>query len=69
MHRAKLDNNNDLHNFCQSLEEAIIKTVEDGKMTKDLALCIHGKNLNNSHYLETSKFLDAINIKFQELNK
>jgi len=69
MHRAKLDNNNELYKFCESLEVAIIKTVEDGKMTKDLALCIHGKNLNNSHYLETSKFLDAINNKFKDLNK
>jgi len=69
IHRAKLDNNNELHQFCLSLEKAIIKTVENGKMTKDLALCIHGKNLNSSHYLETSKFLQAIDITFQDLNK
>jgi len=29
-------------------------------MTKDLALLIHGKSLNRSHYLNTQEFLDAI---------
>jgi len=29
-------------------------------MTKDLALLIHGKNLDRSHYLNTQEFLDSI---------
>ena len=58
--RAKLDNNEELLQFCQKLEKVCVDTVESGKMTKDLALCIHGKNLNNSHYLTTEGFLDAL---------
>lgn len=41
-HRAKLDNNQPLADFCRKLEEACIETVENGFMTKDLAICIHG---------------------------
>ena len=59
-HRGKLDKNNDLINFCNSLESVCIETVESGKMTKDLALLIHGKELNRSHYLNTQEFLDSI---------
>ena len=59
-HRAKLDNNEALANFAKTLEEVCVSTVESGKMTKDLALCIHGKDLNESHYLNTEDFLDAL---------
>ncbi len=59
-HRGKLDNNKDLINFCSTLEDVCINTVENGKMTKDLALLIHGKDLNRSHYLNTQEFLDCI---------
>ena len=59
-HRGKLDNNSDLVNFCQELESVCIETVESGKMTKDLALLIHGNKLNRSHYLNTQEFLDCI---------
>lgn len=41
-HRAKLDNNTALAKFATALEEACVETVESGKMTKDLALCVHG---------------------------
>ncbi|UYV60416.1 IDH2 [Cordylochernes scorpioides] len=45
-HRAKLDNNTELTRFCEALEKACVDTVESGKMTKDLAGCIHGiKNI------------------------
>lgn len=40
--RAKLDNNDKLMDFVQKLEAACIETVEAGKMTKDLAILIHG---------------------------
>ena len=59
-HRGILDNNKDLIDFCSTLEDVCISTVENGKMTKDLALLIHGKNLNRSHYLNTQEFLDCI---------
>jgi isocitrate dehydrogenase len=40
-HRAKLDHNVDLEKFAQALEGICIQTVEDGFMTKDLAICVH----------------------------
>jgi len=59
-HRGKLDNNQPLIDFCLTLETVCIETIESGKMTKDLALLIHKENLNESHYLTTQKFLDAL---------
>ncbi len=58
--RGKLDENQALIEFCQTLEQVCIDTVENGKMTKDLALCIHGKDLNESHYLTTEEFLEEL---------
>jgi len=59
-HRGKLDNNQPLIDFCHTLEAVCIETIESGKMTKDLALLIHKENLNDSNYLTTQKFLDAL---------
>jgi isocitrate dehydrogenase len=59
-HRGKLDNNQNLIDFCTTLENVCIETVESGKMTKDLALLIHGKDLDSSHYLTTQQFLSAL---------
>jgi len=42
-HRAKLDSNDRLAKFATTLEEVVVSTVEEGFMTKDLALLIHGK--------------------------
>ncbi|MBT3175458.1 MAG: isocitrate dehydrogenase (NADP(+)) [Desulfobacula sp.] len=58
--RGKLDRNQALIDFCDTLEKVCVETVESGKMTKDLALCIHGKSLDKHHYLNTQQFLDAI---------
>ncbi len=60
--RAKLDQNAALSTFCQQLEQVCINTVEAGQMTKDLALCIHGNQLQENHYLTTEQFLDALKI-------
>lgn len=60
-HRGKLDGNQELINFCQALEAVCIQTVEEGKMTKDLAACIHGDKVSSEHYLTTEAFLEAIN--------
>ena len=60
IHRAELDSNNELLLFCNLLEKVCVETVESGKMTKDLALLIHGSNLKRQHYLNTQEFLDAI---------
>jgi len=59
-HRGKLDGNNALIEFCETLENVCVETVESGTMTKDLALCIHGKELNSSHYVTTEEFLAAL---------
>ncbi|MBN8555109.1 MAG: isocitrate dehydrogenase (NADP(+)) [Deltaproteobacteria bacterium] len=58
--RAKLDGNEELKEFCKTLEKSCVDTVEAGKMTKDLALCIHGDKLKESDYLWTEDFLNAI---------
>lgn len=59
-HRAKLDNNEKLLEFTKKLEEACVGTVESGKMTKDLALIIHGSKLSRDNYLNTEEFIDAV---------
>jgi isocitrate dehydrogenase len=44
-----------------TLERAVIETVESGKMTKDLALCISGgKDVARSSYRSTSEFMSDI---------
>jgi isocitrate dehydrogenase len=59
--RGKLDNNQELINFCQTLEKVCVETVESGKMTKDLAVCIYGNKVNHGeHYLYTEEFLTAL---------
>jgi isocitrate dehydrogenase len=55
-HRAKLDDNSALAEFAQTLEDVVVKTVESGKMTKDLALLVGP----DQGYLTTEEFLTAI---------
>lgn len=65
--RGQLDQNEALIQFCHLLENVCIETVESGKMTKDLAVCIHGNKVEHgTHYLYTEEFLDAVD---QLLNK
>lgn len=65
-HRGHLDNNPELVKFAHTLEEVCIQTVEDGKMTKDLALIIHGSNLKREDYLNTEDFLNALDQGMQQ---
>jgi isocitrate dehydrogenase len=58
--RGKLDNNQELIKFCETLEDVVIKTVESGKMTKDLAACIYGEKVTSDKYQTTEDFLDTI---------
>ena len=60
MHRAKLDNNPALLNFCEKLEQVCIETVEAGEMTKDLAILIYGDSVTSDNYLSTEAFLTAL---------
>ena len=64
-HRGELDNNQDLVRFTKVLEEVCVETVESGKMTKDLAVCIHGNKVNDTQYLTTEDFLEAINTNLK----
>jgi isocitrate dehydrogenase len=63
--RGKLDGNQALIDFCRTLEKVCVETVESGQMTKDLALCIHGDQLNESHYLNTEDFLDTLRCNLE----
>lgn len=68
LHRAKLDNNDKLKQFAETLEAVCINTIEAGSMTKDLAICIKGMaNVTRSDYLETFEFMDTLaeNLKKQ----
>lgn len=64
-HRGKLDGNQQLIDFCTTLERVCIDTVESGKMTKDLAVCIYGNKLTDSQYLHTEDFLEAIDSELK----
>lgn len=58
--RGKLDNNQELIKFADALEQVCVETVESGKMTKDLAVCIHGDKVSADNYLYTEDFLNEI---------
>jgi isocitrate dehydrogenase len=62
-HRGKLDGNEDLKKFVKTLEKVCIETVENGSMTKDLAILVGP----STKYLTTNQFLDEIdgNLKKQ----
>ena len=60
-HRAKLDKNNELAKFSGILESTVIDTVEEGFMTKDLALLVGPEQ----KWLTTTQFLDKVDQRFQ----
>lgn len=65
-HRAKLDNNDKLARFCEHLEAAVIETIENGGMTKDLAILVHNTtNVKRESWLSTQEFITKVaeNIK------
>jgi len=64
-HRGRLDNNEALINFCQTLEQVCVDVVESGKMTKDLAVCIYGNKVAEDQYLYTEDFLEALNSELK----
>ena len=55
-HRAKLDGNEDLAKFADTLEKVCVDTVEAGDMTKDLALLVGA----DQKWLSTTGFLDKV---------
>lgn len=64
-HRGKLDGNQPLVDFADKLEQTCIEVVEQGKMTKDLALLVYEDKMERSNYLNTEDFLDAISRALQ----
>ena len=60
-HRGKLDDNEDLIKFSNTLEQVCIDCVENGSMTKDLAILIGP----SSNYLTTNQFLDELDGKLK----
>ena len=59
-YRGEFDRNLALISFAKALEEVCVDVVESGKMTKDLAVCIHGDGVKREHYLSTEEFLEEI---------
>ena len=55
-HRGKLDSNDELIKFSNTLEKVCVETVESGSMTKDLAILIS----TTTKYLTTNQFLEKI---------
>jgi isocitrate dehydrogenase len=55
-HRAKLDGNDELLAFAETLERVVVSTIEAGFMTKDLALLVGA----DQRWLSTAGFLDKI---------
>ncbi len=63
-YRGQFDGNDALVAFADRLEKACIKTVENGDMTKDLALLV-GKDQS---YLTTKAFMDKVATTLQDLS-
>ncbi|HEV2452410.1 MAG TPA: NADP-dependent isocitrate dehydrogenase [Streptosporangiaceae bacterium] len=55
-HRGKLDGTPEVTRFARALEQVCVETVENGQMTKDLALLVGG----NTPWLTTQQFLNAL---------
>ena len=62
MHRAKLDGNDPLNKFAQTLETVCVSSVEKGHMTKDLALLVGP----DQKWLTTNQFLDKLDEGLQQ---
>lgn len=61
LHRAHLDQNEPLRNYAETLEKVCVETIESGRMTKDLAICIKGSsNVQRNEYLNTFEFIDSL---------
>ena len=63
--RGKLDGNAPLRTFASTLEQVCIDVVESGRMTKDLAVLIHGDATTEAHWLTTEDFLEAVRAELE----
>lgn len=62
--RGELDGNNELMEFADKLEKATVKTIEDGKMTKDLALIT---STPNPVVLNSQDFIKAVRVELEQM--
>ncbi len=60
IYRGRFDNTPEVVAFAEKLERTCIAVVESGRMTKDLAICVHGSDVSAKQYLTTGKFIDAV---------
>ena len=57
-YKGKNDGNTKLQFFAEQLEKSVVKCVEDGFMTKDLSICVYGKEgENRDKWLNTEEFI------------
>jgi len=61
-HRGKIDGNEELKKFVKNLEKVCVETVENGSMTKDLAILVGP----STKYLNTNQFLDELNSNLKK---
>jgi isocitrate dehydrogenase len=61
-HRAKLDGNEALAKFANTLEKMTVDTIEQGKMTKDLAVLVGP----DQQWLTTEGFIDAVDANLKK---
>ncbi|HFE48040.1 MAG TPA: NADP-dependent isocitrate dehydrogenase [Chromatiaceae bacterium] len=61
LHRAKLDGNDELKAFAETLEQVCVDTVESGYMTKDLALLVG----DDTPFMTTEEFLAKLDEGLQ----
>ena len=61
-HRAKLDSNTQLMKFAETLEKVTVQTIEQGKMTKDLAVLVGP----DQSWLTTEGFIEAVDKNLQK---
>ena len=66
IHRGLLDNNQKLIDFCKLLENVCIKTIEGGKMTKDLALLVYRNDMVRSNYITTEQFFKELKTNLEK---
>ena len=62
--RGELDGNEELRSFADKLEEAVVSTIEDGKMTKDLAVIT---SLKHPKVLSSLEFIKAVRETLDDL--
>ncbi len=61
-YRGKFDDTAEVVKFADTLERVCIKTIESGKMTKDLAILIS----SSQSYQTTDEFLNTLDINLQK---